>query len=791
MPTKVKNKNEIQMTVAKMWSEIKLNYLTIDDRDNEVTRLINEWMKTYTENKMKMWGSFMKPNKAKPMIEMSTSEPTLEKDSTPTEPQQQPTDPIETITVEPSEPTLHPTPSQEKIKAEIGTDSEILLGFIRKRDIGQATSMDLKEIKSRQTQLDAKKAKLKTMELTQKRQQKFRLNQKRKIENLEKETGAKLTKTSREEEKEEYNKSLIEAMCRIAISGSAAHERRRTEVIRSVKTLDQLKNALSREGYEITRSALYLRVMPRNRNTREGKRHVTTAPVRLISAKNSAHNTHEDSKFARSTINALEELSGILGPDQVTFHSQDDKAKVPIGITAANKQAPLLMHVEYKVTLPDHDFVIAAQHKLIPSVIGDMSINDKVYSGEAVTYSGPTYVGIRSAKHTGSSAYHHLQDMKRIRSLEIFDDSFTNSFTQTMKPVMIVTVDGGPDENPCYSKSINAAIDYFVTFNLDAFFMAANAPGRSAFNRVERRMVQFSKELSGVLLPHDKYGTHLDSQGQTVDKELEIKNFTHAGKLLAELWSGMIIDGYPVVAEYISEEAEDNITIKSPQWKSIHVRQSQYFLQIVKCQDTNCCESFKSSYLNIVKDRFLPPPLSVLRKDGLLKWVKGDSEAHYLSLTQNIAMKDQLNSAIIKKYPIIPYDYSCPSVQPHLRRRICSDCNMYFATFKELDLHKDCHKRKKSTKKQTSLFPSPISSGSTPPPQPSPPPSPPPPRVRPQRIAAKRQGELLCAFAYQELEWMDMDDVDTEGFDIPNELTIQPGTPVISDVAPVWDEEEE
>ena len=128
----------------------------------------------------------------------------------------------------------------------------------------------------------------------------------------------------------------------------------------------------------------------------------------------------------------------------------------------------------------------------------------------------------------------------------------------------------------------------------------------------------------------------------------------------------------------------------------------------------------------------------------LFRSVKGDSEAHYLSLTQNIAMKDQLNSAIIKKYPIIPDDYSCPSVQPHLRRRICSDCNMYFATFKELNLHKDSHKRKKSTKKQTSLYPSPISSRSTPPPLPSPPPSPPPPRVRPQRIAAKRRGEL-CA----------------------------------------------
>ena len=69
---KVKNKNEAQMTVAKMWNEIKLKYLNIDDRENEVTRLINDWMKTYTENKMKRWGNFIKPNKAKPTNEKST-----------------------------------------------------------------------------------------------------------------------------------------------------------------------------------------------------------------------------------------------------------------------------------------------------------------------------------------------------------------------------------------------------------------------------------------------------------------------------------------------------------------------------------------------------------------------------------------------------------------------------------------------------------------------------------------------------------------------------------------------
>ena len=45
------------------------------------------------------------------------------------------------------------------------------------------------------------------------------------------------------------------------------------------------------------------------------------------------------------------------------------------------------------------------------------------------------------------------------------------------------------------------------------------------------------------------------------------------------------------------------------------------------------------------------------------------------------------------------------------------------------------------------------------------PPPPQQPRRRPQRIAARRQRESLCAFQFQELEWADMDDVDTEGLE--------------------------
>ena len=71
-------------------------------------------------------------------------------------------------------------------------------------------------------------------------------------------------------------------------------------------------------------------------------------------------------------------MGGLLGPGEVAFHSEDGKAKVPIRLTPANKQAPIVMHVKYKVKLSDHDFVIAKQNKLVPLVNGDMQVKRKL-----------------------------------------------------------------------------------------------------------------------------------------------------------------------------------------------------------------------------------------------------------------------------------------------------------------------------------------------------------------------------------------------------------------------------
>lgn len=240
---------------------------------------------------------------------------------------------------------------------------------------------------------------------------------------------------------------LLKTIGDIAIFGSAVNDRRRTDEIRSCRTLDDMKKILWEMGHQISRSALYLRLLPKNALTSEGKRHVVTVPVKLRRAQNDLHKTHLDEKFCTTSIRFLESIASLLGSKQTCFISQDDKARVPLGLSAANKQSSILMHLEYRVRLPDHDWVIASKHKLIPSVYAGIVLDSESYGNpEAVSYSGPTYIAIRNGKCDTSTAESHCLDIQRLSELPTFRDIC--KIGDSMKPVWIITVDGDPDENP-------------------------------------------------------------------------------------------------------------------------------------------------------------------------------------------------------------------------------------------------------------------------------------------------------------------------------------------------------
>lgn len=203
-----------------------------------------------------------------------------------------------------------------------------------------------------------------------------------------------------------------------------------------------------------------MRLLPKKSDTTQGKKHIRNVPVKLIRPEADQHKLHVDTQFAKASITHLENLASMLGPGDVFFLSQDDKCRVPIGITAAKKQGPLLMHMQYRVSLPDHDWVVGDRHKLIPSVYAGVCIQPDAFNRpDAVSYSGPTFVVIRSGKHSSSNATTHANDLSALVELAEFKD-LVRDHEGEIKPVFIITTDGGPDENPRYATVIAHAMQH-------------------------------------------------------------------------------------------------------------------------------------------------------------------------------------------------------------------------------------------------------------------------------------------------------------------------------------------
>ena len=140
--------------------------------------------------------------------------------------------------------------------------------------------------------------------------------------------------------------------------------------------------------------------------------------------------------------------------------------------------------------------------------------------------------------------------------------------------------------------------------SIKVFCILSCISGSSTYNPVERRMAPLTKDTSGVILPFDTFGTHLNASNKAIDMELEKKNFKAAGEILAEIWSESIINGHPIKARYVDPQERVDTT-ETEAWKNVYVQQSQNMLQIVKCTDQRCC-TFRTNYLTYFPERFLP-----------------------------------------------------------------------------------------------------------------------------------------------------------------------------------------
>ena len=157
------------------------------------------------------------------------------------------------------------------------------------------------------------------------------------------------------------NKTIVT----IDTAGAGAYSGRNIKNLSASLTLDDLWDCLMKNGNEqvcfVTETAT--KVTRYNRRRKTWKK----CSRKTRHAKNDLKKRHANTNFIFATKEYLKNIAIMFWPDSALLLSIDDKTKVPIGITAATKQAPMVMHMIYEIRLPDHDVAIATSYKLIPS----------------------------------------------------------------------------------------------------------------------------------------------------------------------------------------------------------------------------------------------------------------------------------------------------------------------------------------------------------------------------------------------------------------------------------------
>ena len=216
-------------------------------------------------------------------------------------------------------------------------------------------------------------------------------------------------------------------------------------------------------------------------------------------------------------------------------------------------------------------------------------------------------------------------------------------------------------------------------------------------------MFHLSKELTGVLLPYDTYGSHLDNAGKTIDLEMEIRNFEAAGTTLANIWGDLVIDGYDTVAEFVKDPppVEVETFIPTAIFRSKHLLETQYMSVYMKCSDPACCEPFITNVEALFPHRRIPPLIPIKKSNAgivaLAQSKEYDQSLEFLPLGLRIVFGDSLIPGDVKKkfHDQVPYDYYFPSIQDKVFKRCCNKCGKYHATIKSLSIHKKVCKDKK------------------------------------------------------------------------------------------------
>ena len=156
-----------------------------------------------------------------------------------------------------------------------------------------------------------------------------------------------------------------------------------------------------------------------------------------------------------------------------------------------------------------------------------------------------------------------------------------------------------------------------------------------------------------------------------------------------------MIDGRPVDSQAVPLDQSFVPPTPDANWVAKRVRQTRYTLQIVKCQNQKCCEPFKTNWLDVFPNRFVPlPAVYKYKSNGSVavepsEYVKNSRDYEFTPLIKRLLLKKSPGKA--KVYVEVCFDIYCPSMKEQLEKGICPICNSYCPSRAAMLRHKKCH----------------------------------------------------------------------------------------------------
>uniref|UniRef100_U9UL61 C2H2-type domain-containing protein n=1 Tax=Rhizophagus irregularis (strain DAOM 181602 / DAOM 197198 / MUCL 43194) TaxID=747089 RepID=U9UL61_RHIID len=409
-----------------------------------------------------------------------------------------------------------------------------------------------------------------------------------------------------------------------SVEFGSADSKRRKEVVK-VQIIDNLRNNL-KENYNIymARTTLNNYLLSRQANSIAAKAHHHPVWVAVAGISHTDTQEHIDGHYCLASVKYVRQFASMFA-DMSVIISQDDKAKIGLGMPAVGRTFRTLQSINEPVFVADHDFPSGSGQKLIPSDLESLVLDSK------------------------------------------YDDALKTN--EQIRPIWILLVDGSPDKNPRHLKNIKVYCQLFKKFDLDYLSVRTHAPGQSKYNPVERGMATLSA-LCNIWSRDSIFGKHVDAQYiDTLKNPFENLQFKSTEKEKAEELKRQQKQNNVQKDDETNEHTFSECFVPLS-WIERHCNLCAYSIDIKKCKDSSCCEPSRANdaieFLETFNG-FMPPVTKA--KDG-----------YYTNPIHLLQYCDLLK--------IPGYDAHYPSFKEKYSRLCCSTCQKYFPTINFLMNHR-------------------------------------------------------------------------------------------------------